>query len=243
MSAGRRSSASVGSGCGSRASCSVRLLEVIQVQVAVAAGPDEIADREVRLLREDVGQQRIGGDVERHAEEDVGAALVDLAGQPAAGDVELEQRVAGRERHLVELADVPGADDDAARIGSFAQLLDRRARSGRPGGRPRSARRATAGRRPDRARPPRPPTRPRSSRPSPAASGRSSRRAGTRAAPRSRTCRCTRLVVTSGNPADEVEAQLLAEHRQRAGAGAVGLAEPVLADMAATGRGRHASQA
>jgi hypothetical protein len=52
-------------------------------------------------LRHHHGQQRVGGDVERHAEEDVGRALVELAGQPAVGDVELEQAVAGRQRHLL----------------------------------------------------------------------------------------------------------------------------------------------
>ena len=61
----------------------VDLLEVVAVEVAVAAGPDEIADAEVALLRDQVGQQRVRSDVERHAEEDVAAALVELAGQPA----------------------------------------------------------------------------------------------------------------------------------------------------------------
>ena len=78
---------------------------------------------EVALLREHAGQQRVGGDVERHAEEHIGAALVELARQSAGGHVELEQHVAGRERHLLELADVPGAHEDAARIRIGAQLL------------------------------------------------------------------------------------------------------------------------
>ena len=54
-------------------------------------------------------QQRIGRDVERHAQEDVGGALVELAGQPAVGDIELEQAVAGRQRHLVDVGRIPGA--------------------------------------------------------------------------------------------------------------------------------------
>ena len=52
-----------------------------------------------------------------HAEEDVGAALVELAGEPAVGDVELEQRVARRQRHRVDVRHVPGADDEAPRVG------------------------------------------------------------------------------------------------------------------------------
>ena len=36
---------------------------------------------EVALLRQHVRQQRVARDVERHAEEDVGAALVELAAE------------------------------------------------------------------------------------------------------------------------------------------------------------------
>ena len=64
--------------------------------MAISPRPDEL----VRLIAADLGhhqgEQRIGGDVERHPEKDVGAALVELAGEPALGDVELEERVAGR---------------------------------------------------------------------------------------------------------------------------------------------------
>src|SRR4029077_18248241 len=59
----------------------VDLLEMVGVQVTVAAGPDEFAHLEVALLRQHVREQRIGSDVERHAEKNVGAALVDLATQ------------------------------------------------------------------------------------------------------------------------------------------------------------------
>ena len=64
--------------------------------MAVAAGPDERAGLEAALLGEHVGQQRVAGDVERDAEEDVGAALVELEVEPAGGDLGLEQAVAGR---------------------------------------------------------------------------------------------------------------------------------------------------
>lgn len=55
------------------------LFGMVAVNVAVAAGPDEVADVEVALLRHHVGQQGITRDVERHAEKNVGAALVELA--------------------------------------------------------------------------------------------------------------------------------------------------------------------
>ena len=143
----------VGGGNGSRSSCSANLLDVVVVDVAVAAGPDEVADLEPGLLRDHVRQQRVGGDVERDAEEQVGAALVELARQPAVGDVELEQRVTRRERHVGDVGRVPRRDDEAARVGvarGSASIDARRSgRSSRPTG---SATTATARRRPDRAR-------------------------------------------------------------------------------------------
>jgi hypothetical protein len=100
----------------------VRLLEVIGVQVAITAGPDEIADAEVALLRQHMRQQRIRGDVERHPEENIATSLVEQAGQLAVRNVELEQAVTWRQRHPVDLADVPGAHDDAARVRVLLQL-------------------------------------------------------------------------------------------------------------------------
>ena len=100
------------------------LLGMVAVDMAVAAGPDEVADAEVALLRQHVGEQGVARDVERHAEEDVAAALVELAAELAVDDVELEQRVAGHQRHLRQLADVPGTDHQTTRIGIAADLVD-----------------------------------------------------------------------------------------------------------------------
>jgi len=66
------------------------LVDVVVVDVAVAAGPNEFAGLESRLLGHHEGEQRIGGDVERHAEEHVAGTLVQLAAQAAVGHVELE---------------------------------------------------------------------------------------------------------------------------------------------------------
>src|SRR6185312_7200692 len=99
----------------------------IAVQVAVAARPDELAGLEIALLREHVGEQRVAGDIERHAEEDIGAALIELTGEPAVRHVELKERMAGHEVHLLELPDVPGTDQDAAGIRIAAKLLERHA--------------------------------------------------------------------------------------------------------------------
>ena len=107
------------------------LLGVVAVDMAVAAGPDEVAQVQVALLRHHVRQQRVAGDVEGHAEKDVGAALVELAAQLATAarlhgrrHVELEEGVAGHQRHLAQLGHVPGADDDAARVRVGLEGLD-----------------------------------------------------------------------------------------------------------------------
>ena len=89
------------------------LLDMVVVDVTVAAGPDELTDVEADLLGDHMRQQRVAGDVERDAEEQVGAALVELARQPTVRDVELEQRVARRKCHLRNLRDVPRRHDHA----------------------------------------------------------------------------------------------------------------------------------
>src|SRR3546814_16558735 len=49
----------------------VGLLLVVHVEVRVAQGVHEVAWREARGLRHHQGQQRVGSNVEGHAEEDV----------------------------------------------------------------------------------------------------------------------------------------------------------------------------
>src|SRR5690554_3514236 len=49
----------------------VGLFDVVGVQVAVAAGPDELARLQVADLGDHQGQQGVAGDVEGYAEEDV----------------------------------------------------------------------------------------------------------------------------------------------------------------------------
>ena len=69
-------------------------------------------------------QQGIRGDVERHPEEEVGRALVELERQLSVGDKELVETMAGRQSHLVNLCHIPGADNEAAAVRVGANLLD-----------------------------------------------------------------------------------------------------------------------
>lgn len=101
-----------------------RLLDVVAIQVQVAEGVHELAGPQARHLRHHHAQQGVGGDVEGDAQEAVGRALVELQAQAAVADVELEQGVAWGQVHAVDLAGVPGRDDDAARLGVVADEVE-----------------------------------------------------------------------------------------------------------------------
>jgi hypothetical protein len=94
----------------------VRLFHVVQVQMSVAERMDEIARLQPGHLRDHQGKQRVGRNVERHAEERVRRALIELAREPPLGDVELEQAVARRQRHLVNFGRIPRRHDQASRV-------------------------------------------------------------------------------------------------------------------------------
>ena len=90
---------------------------MIGVEVGVAEGVDELPWLISGHLGHHQGEQRVRGDVERHAEEGVGAPLVELAGELAVCHVELEEGVTGGQRHLGNVGHVPGAHDQPAESG------------------------------------------------------------------------------------------------------------------------------
>ena len=54
----------------------IGLLQMIQIQMAISPGPYEVPGLKIALLRNHVGEQRIGGDIERHAQQGIGTALL-----------------------------------------------------------------------------------------------------------------------------------------------------------------------
>ena len=94
---------------------------MVQIDVRIAQRMDEVTGLQARHLCHHHEQQGIGGDVERHAQEGVGAALVELQAEPSVGHIELEEHVAGREVHAVQVGHVPRAHDDASRVGIVLQ--------------------------------------------------------------------------------------------------------------------------
>jgi len=126
-----------GLGAGVAAELLFYAFDLVEVDVAVAAGPDEVAGFEVALLGDEVGQEGILGDVEDHADRTVHGALVELTGEAPSGDVELKERVAGGQGGasgadvvLGTLAfvgkdgGIPCSDEVAARFGFIPDLLD-----------------------------------------------------------------------------------------------------------------------
>ena len=75
--------------------------------MGVASGVDEVATLQTAYLCHHLKEKGVGCDIERHTEEGVGTALVELEGEFAIGNIELEQTVAGREGHLLYLGRIP----------------------------------------------------------------------------------------------------------------------------------------
>ena len=75
---------------------------MIEVKMHITTVPHQLAGFQITLLRDHPDQQRRGKHVERKAETQVAAALIEYPGQFAAGNVKLVGLVAGRQRHLVQ---------------------------------------------------------------------------------------------------------------------------------------------
>src|SRR5207244_5804158 len=82
---------------------------MIVVEMQVAKCVDEIARNEINNLGRHHGEQRVRGDVERHPEKQIGAALVELTTQFAILHVKLEENVTRWQRHLLDLGRIPCA--------------------------------------------------------------------------------------------------------------------------------------
>ena len=96
---------------------------MVAVQMRIAKRMDKLTGFQSAHLRHHHGQQCIAGDVERYAKEDIGAALVKLAGQFAVGNVKLKQRMARRQGHFVDQSGIPCRYNQTARVGIFLDLF------------------------------------------------------------------------------------------------------------------------
>lgn len=95
------------------------LFEVVLIEVQIAESVNEITGFQPADLSHHHAKQRIRSDVERHAEKEVRAALVELTAQFATTrvDVELEEGMAGWQCHFLDIGRIPCADDMASTRG------------------------------------------------------------------------------------------------------------------------------
>mmetsp|Transcript_22694 Transcript_22694/g.73459 ORF Transcript_22694/g.73459 Transcript_22694/m.73459 type:complete len:215 (-) Transcript_22694:1002-1646(-) len=99
-------------------------LDVVVIDVRVPDDVHKVAALEAGHVRQQAGEQRVRGDVERHAEAQVSRALVHLAGELPVGHVELGKHVAGRQRHFGNVGRVPGGEDDPPVVRLLLDRLD-----------------------------------------------------------------------------------------------------------------------
>src|SRR5262245_32775623 len=90
---------------------------VAEIKMRIAKRVYEIARLVASHLCHHLREQRIGCDIEWHAEENVRRTLIELARQFSLGDIKLKKAVARRQGHLVDLGRVPSGNDEPPRIG------------------------------------------------------------------------------------------------------------------------------
>jgi hypothetical protein len=91
-----------------------RLFKVVLVEVGIAKGVNELPGFEAGDLSHHHGQKGVGGDVEGHPQEHIGAPLVQLAREGSVTHIELKEGVAGWECNLVSFLRVLACHDDSA---------------------------------------------------------------------------------------------------------------------------------
>ena len=101
----------------------VHLLHVVEVDVGIAERVDKITRLQPGHLRHHHQQQGITGNIEWHAQKQIGTALIQLQTQFAISHIKLKHCVARRQRHFVHLRHIPSAHQHAARIGVMLDLV------------------------------------------------------------------------------------------------------------------------
>ena len=92
------------------------LVHVIQIQVHIAEGVDEITRLQITSLGHYHREQSIGCNVEGDAKEGVGRALIELAVQAPILNVKLKQAMARRQGHVIDKRRIPRADHVPAAV-------------------------------------------------------------------------------------------------------------------------------
>jgi len=99
------------------------LLEVVAVDMRVAKSMHKVAVLQATHLCYHHGKQCVRRYVERHPEENIRRTLIQLARQPTLRHVELEQDMAWRQGHFVDVRHVPRTHEQSSRVGIGLYLL------------------------------------------------------------------------------------------------------------------------
>lgn len=135
-----------GQGAGLSAQLEFCLFYVIFVEVEITEGVDEFSCLVSAYLSCHHQQHGVAGNVERYAEEQVTAALIELQAEPmllslllCRNNTELEKTVAWGQRHVINLCNIPCGDNVAAAprivlqsVNQFSDLVDATALTIRP---------------------------------------------------------------------------------------------------------------
>ena len=92
------------------------LIQMVVVKMGIAQCVDKRSGFEVAYLRHHVGEQCIRCNIERDAEKDISASLVELTVQFPISDMELEKRMAWHQCHRFKFANVPCGNDDSSAV-------------------------------------------------------------------------------------------------------------------------------
>ena len=86
---------------------------------------DKLASLQTTNLRHHHRKQSVRCDIKRHTEEGVGTTLIEHTRQLAIGNIELEERMARWQSHLLDIGNIPRRNDNAARVGIFSNQIYR----------------------------------------------------------------------------------------------------------------------
>ena len=85
---------------------------------------NELIRDKVANLSDHHGEKRVGGNIERHSEENISTALIHLTRKFSVGDIKLKKSVARRKGHAVQFSRVKGNDEQSSRVGIGLNLFN-----------------------------------------------------------------------------------------------------------------------
>jgi hypothetical protein len=109
---------------GPAAQLNLYLIHVIVIDVTVAYYMYELAHAQTADLSNHVGKQAVAGNIKRHAQEHVGAALIHLAAESTFTHIELTEYVTGWQAHLIQYGRIPGSENVSATMGISANTIN-----------------------------------------------------------------------------------------------------------------------